>query len=457
MEYYIKHDIFISYRHKDFQLAKDIHAYIEKMNYDIFWDVDLNSESLPNNEFPPVIEENVKNCKDFILVITVNTFDKERIFNEDDWIYRELKIALETKRNIIALLVDNIKFPTEDDLPPALKSLVREKQIYRFPIDLNLHIKEDIYRDLNKKLKSNPWITDYQVLMVDSKSYDSSLTAEENRLRIQADNTRFMDEEVLSKIKAENPDRRFTVLDVGCALGFVARSRFLDDCFSKVVEIDRNEKCIKDALKYTQDKPEFRKFKYNVCDIESDRFDLDIQSIMQNLDIDKFDLIFASQVLNHLREPVKCLQKLRKYMANNSYIVIRNSDDGAKIAGLKEDYKLVKDIVHLTYAIPGIADRNSGRRIFGWLQKCGFRDIEIKSFMRSTDNMEWDDRMRLFHESFEWRRELLGEESYKHSKNCVDMNEKLNELAQRFPDPSFWYCEFDFIGIGRTNGGKHYV
>ena len=454
MEYYIRHDIFISYRHKDHTLAALTESYLSELNFDVFWDNDLNNENLPNGEFPSVLEDNVKSCKDFILIITENTFDKERIFDEKDWIYREVKLALENNRHILAFVVGE-NFPKEEDLPQDLKKLVTNKQIFKFPIDPNVRDKKEIHRDLIKKLKSIPWITDYQKLLIDAGNYDSSLSEEENRLNIQAENTHYMDKEILDKIKAENPERKFSVLDVGCAFGFVGRSRFIDDCFRKIVGIDKNANCINKALDYTKNNSDYKKFKYFISDIESDEFDVDISSIMRNSDIEKFDIIFVAQVMHHLKEPVKCLQKLRKYLAPNGYIIIRNSDDDVKIAGSEEDYKLIKNIIHLTYAIPGIADRKSGRKIYNWLQKSGFRDISINSFMRSTTNMDWDDRMRLFHESFGWRKDLIVNEEDKHSKNYVDLHEKLNELAQRFPDPSFWYCEHEFIGVGYSGGGKN--
>lgn len=455
MDYAIKHDIFISYRHKDHHIAALTESYLSGMKYDVFWDADLSNEELPNEEFPQVLEDSVKCCKDFILIITENTFAPDRIFNKKDWIYREIRTALENNIHILAFIVDDTKYPTEEDLPAALRRLVTDKQIYRYPIDPSKRDKSDIYKDLNKKLKSKPWMTTYQDIVAGSKNYDSSLSAEDNRLKLQAENTYDMDMQILSKIRQENPNRKFKVLDIGCASGFMARSRFNDDCYEKIVGIDRNHGCIDSAVDFVKNNAEYRsKFKYNVLDLESDSAIGDMENLMYSYDIEKFDIIFAAQVLHHLKDPVKCLQKLRRFLAPNGYVIIRSSDDGAKIAGSESDNKLIQDIIHLTYAIPGVADRQSGRKIYNWLQKSGFDNISINSFMRSTTNMDWDDRMTLFHESFGWRGKLSDRVVDHNSKNYVDTHNKLNELEQRFPDPAFWYCEFDFIGVGKSRGGK---
>lgn len=442
-------DIFISYRREDGTPAGQVYSYLRRLGYDVFWDVELQSKKLPNNEFPPVLEEQIKNCRDFILIISDNTFRKDEILRSDDWIRREVRLALENDRNIVAFSLSGTTIPKEEDLPPELRALVSQKQINPYPIEPSRRTDQEICAALMRHLESSR--IGGAGKGGEASMYTSVSEEERVRLELQARNTLAFDEQVLNEILKENPDKNFTVLDVGCAWGFVGLSRFAGDRYTKVVGIDREEKCINFAVANAMDQRLY-KFHYGIMDLEVDRgaFKGALDRVLQQAQVpDKqVDIIFASLVLHHLQDPVACISRLRSYLKPGGYFIIRGSDDQTKIAGSDEDNKLVREIMDFTSSVSGMADRRNGSKIYGWLYGAGFKDVKIYSNMRDTSRMDPDERLDLFEESFSWRLELY-EEGIQKTNRYRKLKTALDKLQIRFTNPSFWYCGYDYIGVGK--------
>ncbi len=82
--------IFISYRRKDgFYPAYLLYKELIGQNFTVFFDL----KSLRTGVFPDIIRQNIEDCTDFILIVSDSTFS-QRIFQADDWVHRELALAL---------------------------------------------------------------------------------------------------------------------------------------------------------------------------------------------------------------------------------------------------------------------------------------------------------------------------------------------------------------------------
>ncbi len=446
MENISTHEVFISYRHEDYDLAALTEAYLGQLGYDVFWDMNLREEDLPNESFKPVLESNIQNCRDFILIITEHTFEKQRIFAKDDWIFHEIDLALRYNRHIVAFLADGVVLPAAEDLPEAIRTLKTDKEIYYFPIDRKKRNKEEIYSDLNKRLHAMPaFMVSQDQNLIGGGVYNANEALERERLRMQGENTLAFDMQVLDTILPKDGDRSYDVLDVGCAQGFVGYSRFADDRFTKVLGIDRNVDCIAFANK--ENRP--LKYQYAQVDLESDDFEKHLELEMSRMRVEKFDIIFASLVLHFLKDPIECILRLRNYMKPHGYLIIRGSSDETKIANSDADTELIRRIISRTYALPGIADRKNGSKIYNWLQATGFEDIKIYSSMRDTSGMKPSEKINLFKESFGWRLDVVRNLEKENSSRYNGMEKDLKALERRFYNPSFWYCEYDYIGVGR--------
>ncbi len=432
-------DVFISYRRKDgsYPTMFLYHDLIEA-GYNVFYDV----ANIRNGEFPKLIEENLISCTDFLLVVTESTFS-EKIFDENDWVHKEIKLALELNKNIVPIFVGGTIIP--DNIPEDISKVCDYNGVNQFD--------PQMIHDINKKIFKEYLRAPFHSLDLMGKArlrcsiYDATYGDEFKRLRIQAENAFSSDMDVLNRYI--HKDKKYNVLDVGCAYGFVGASRFNGEPFSNIVGIDKNEKCILKAKEINTDS----RFSYYVSDIEANDFDEKIKSIMTENQIEEFDVIYIALVIHHLKEPVSFLKNVRKLLSQNGIIIIRGSDDGSKLA--YNDDGLMKSIIELTLGVSDVSDRYNGRKIFSQLKKAGFADVEIFSYMRDISSMDFDDRENLFNESFSYRINYVRREyeadpnSLQKRNNFLEMEELLAKFQERFYDSTFWYCEYDYIGVAK--------
>lgn len=97
--------VFISYRRNDgLKIAKDIFDHLND-KYEVFFDM----ESLRNGRFDLKIEEAIRKCTDFILILSNQIFS--RFEDDGDWISRELALAIKGSKNIIPVFADDFVQP----------------------------------------------------------------------------------------------------------------------------------------------------------------------------------------------------------------------------------------------------------------------------------------------------------------------------------------------------------
>lgn len=109
--------IFISYRRKSAQnVAHNLYNYLSK-NYATF----LDAESIKNGYFDEIIKKNIKECLDFIIIVTEDLFDQ---CNETkDWVLYEIETALQENKNIIPIFVGVKCFPL--NIPETITNIKR--------------------------------------------------------------------------------------------------------------------------------------------------------------------------------------------------------------------------------------------------------------------------------------------------------------------------------------------
>ncbi|XP_025192617.1 sterile alpha and TIR motif-containing protein 1-like [Melanaphis sacchari] len=112
-------DVFISYRRSNgSQLASLLKVYLEIRNYRVFIDV----VRLKNGHFGHNLLKNLKQAKNFVLVLTQNSLDRCIGDNEcNDWIHKEIVTAMQNQLNIIPIIVDNFTWP--EMLPEDMRKL----------------------------------------------------------------------------------------------------------------------------------------------------------------------------------------------------------------------------------------------------------------------------------------------------------------------------------------------
>ena len=108
--------VFISYRREGGDVtAKLICEALKNHGYTVFFDYD----SISGGFFDERILESIETCNDFILVLPPHSLD--RCTAEEDWVRKEIRYALELKKNIIPVMLPEFAFPP--DLPKDIEKV----------------------------------------------------------------------------------------------------------------------------------------------------------------------------------------------------------------------------------------------------------------------------------------------------------------------------------------------
>jgi hypothetical protein len=122
----MSNDVFISYRRDSgATVARLIYHALKPVGITCFFD----SESIGSGDFSEHIKSNLESCNNFIFIVSSRVF--ERCNNPDDWVRKEIEIALRLKKKIIPIFVNGI-----NSFPPGLPESIAEIQ-HANAIELN--------------------------------------------------------------------------------------------------------------------------------------------------------------------------------------------------------------------------------------------------------------------------------------------------------------------------------
>lgn len=115
-----KYDVFISYRRDGgIDSAVALQSTLKHMHYRVFLDVD----SMHTGRFDTTLLDRIKECQDFLLVLSPGALTRCR--DENDWVRREIEYAISLKKNIIPIICDggSVAERLNVELPESLSSL----------------------------------------------------------------------------------------------------------------------------------------------------------------------------------------------------------------------------------------------------------------------------------------------------------------------------------------------
>lgn len=142
-----RYDIFISYRRSSYDTANLIATRLKAAGYSVFFDI----ETLRSGKFNEQLFHVIENCRDFILVLSPNALD--RCQNMDDWVRLEVCKALETKKNIIPVMLNGFNWPTP--MPVGMEDLCVYQALSASSIE---YFDLSIQKLQQRYLKSKPHI-----------------------------------------------------------------------------------------------------------------------------------------------------------------------------------------------------------------------------------------------------------------------------------------------------------
>lgn len=109
------YDIFISYRRTAYDTANLIAVKLRHAGYKVFFDID----TLTAGKFNEQLLEVIKGCRDFIVVLPENALD--RCTDPEDWVRQEVICAIESRKNILPVMLDGFSWPKE--MPEGMEEL----------------------------------------------------------------------------------------------------------------------------------------------------------------------------------------------------------------------------------------------------------------------------------------------------------------------------------------------
>lgn len=468
-----KTDVFISYKHhaddgkvaRDYSIAKELYEALTNNNVSTFFSDETIFE-LGASDYKKAIDKALDDAHVLIVIAT------EMDYLYSGWIEYEYETFCEdilSGRNPGGIIVSYTDDISSKKMPRTL-SRFQNYAMKKTPVEkLVEYIKHSLKtsgepatvergRKISgetKKTSSKSVDPLKSVLSVSRKSnYSSDYSNEFKRLAIQAQHAKVSDDSVLKFIFDQSPwpeGQKLTVLDVGSAYGFVAADRFSPlPQVDKILCIDNNQRVIERARIRFAENP---KMIFETVDVESDDFETKLREIMDRLDITHIDIVFSALTLLHLKNPDRVLRKLRGLMEKGSYIILRGSDDGSKLC--YPGTELMESIIKKSLSLKGASDRFNGRKLFAQLSNAGYRDVKMFSFMTDLSQFPFDERESLFEESFSYRIDNFkraldaNPDGEKEKEDYEWMKEALEEFENMFFKTDFWYCEYDYVGIGR--------
>src|SRR6476619_7562018 len=102
----IEKTVFVSYRRSDEPWGLAIFQDLTQHGYDVFIDYD----GIASGNFETVILENIRARAHFLVLLTPAAL--ERCDDPNDWMRREIEAALDSKRNIVPLMLAGFDFGT---------------------------------------------------------------------------------------------------------------------------------------------------------------------------------------------------------------------------------------------------------------------------------------------------------------------------------------------------------
>ncbi len=174
----------------------------------------------------------------------------------------------------------------------------------------------------------------------------------------------YVRDEIKEFFKARNENDKITVLDAGCGFGqysyFIAR-KFKN---TNVIGVDINERRIRDCEEFSK-REEIKNLKFEVADL------------VKLNHSDRFDLILAVDVMEHIGDDISVFENFYKAMRKNSLLIISTPSN---FSDSDEEENFIEEHVRHGYDVAEIISK---------LEKAGFKDVKVKYTYGKWGSLSW--------------------------------------------------------------------
>ena len=155
------------------------------------------------------------------------------------------------------------------------------------------------------------------------------------------------------------------LLDVGCGPGSITLGLAAAVAPGEVLAIDLSSDVLEEARRLAIEK--------GIGNVRFERGDINHLARPDGA----YDVVYAHQVLQHVQDPVKALDAMKRVLARGGLVAVRDSDYGTCTWSPPEpSIARWLEIYHAVTRANG-ADADAGRHLYGWLVRAGFAEIRL--------------------------------------------------------------------------------
>lgn len=122
--------LFISYRRKSWAFTHRLAEHLGRM---IQGEIFVDFSGIDETDFENSILRHLRESDSILLIVSPETFTPDRIHRDDDWVRREIALALELDKPIVLVCVDGLYPPAPSDLPENIRDITRKQGINFYP------------------------------------------------------------------------------------------------------------------------------------------------------------------------------------------------------------------------------------------------------------------------------------------------------------------------------------
>lgn len=428
------YDVFISYRREGgFEMARLLFEHLKSVGLNPFFDL----EELRSGQFNVKLYKAIEDSANFLLVLPPKSLDNCK--DEGDWLRLEIEHAISKDKNIVPIMMSGFDWPAS--LPDSMKKLPyynavkMSREYFDAAISRLFTMLDGIKFENGMLIKGSAQNERKQNTYF---SYEDK--KERRRLKIQQELMRGFDSVVYEKAKKDYES--LYVLDVGSSTDEVIIDRLGgSDNLEKLIGVKYDEQSVQFANEQYGIK---NKIAFYSLNLESEEFSYDLEDILEEQGITKFNVINLSMVLLHLKSPYKLLKNLRRFLSDDGIVIIKDIDDGLNLAYPDEKGEFAR-VVEICKKSEKSGFRESGRQIYTLLNRAGYKKVCLEKAGLTTVGMDFEERSALFDTYFSFILEDLKgmRERYPDDKKIkadYDWYQKSYDvLEEKFQDEAFFF------------------
>lgn len=440
-------DIFISYRRDGgLDFSGRLYERLITDGYTAFYDL----EGMKSGRFDTQIYKKIERSDNFLLILSPHSLD--RCKNEDDWVRLEIQKALELKKNIVLILMQDFEFP--ENLPASMNEIkyFQGVRYLHIPNAFNttysqmiLYLKDKdgkSLKDVKQKRISNTY---YETIGI--KDEEKKRIAKDHKINKDIETTIF--QEMLSgreNLVAFNP----AVYEVTSTMDKYADFPQISHVYGFVCNRTTAEEA--NAL-YGKNGHHF----YS-GNMEEPDFCNKMDMVLEENGLDGFDFVDLTLILKDSEKPFDRLSSVVERLNSNGIIYVRELDDDMVI-GYPDSQNKFSHLVKLLKLDKYAGNRNMGRSVYTYLQRTGATKVRMINTLLTTAGMKAQKKKMLFDTYFSYLEPEIDDLIAQNQDNEVYSNakkwlaENYSQVQQLVMSPDFLFVSgfMFFYGVYEDN------